>query len=217
MTDTQSKISRETSAGGTIVTSHPPETKQHLPPTFQNPCPTSGLHWVFAYGSLIWKPDFPFATSSRAQMPGYHRHLCIKSYDHRGTPSRPGLVFGLIPGGSCGGMIFGVKPKDWDGVYRKLHQREMSRKVYTEKLVSVRALNGKAYPSLAYLVREDHDQYVLPDDEETIAMILQGAGKSGSCYDYVLNTHACLKGLKIADPYLDRLVLRLKSLHDTPS
>ena len=33
--------------------------------------------WVFAYGSLLWNPLFPFAESRRASVHGLHRRFCL--------------------------------------------------------------------------------------------------------------------------------------------
>jgi cation transport protein ChaC len=65
-------------------------------------------HWVFGYGSLIWRPGFDHIEARQALLRGAHRRLCIYSHRHRGTPDRPGLVFGLLNGGSCHGMAFRV-------------------------------------------------------------------------------------------------------------
>ena len=56
--------------------------------------------WIFAYGSLIWDPEFSYAESEPALLRGYHRSFCLYSYDYRGTPAQPGLVLGLDRGGS---------------------------------------------------------------------------------------------------------------------
>lgn len=57
--------------------------------------------WIFGYGSLIWKPDFDYAERRPAKVHGWHRALKMWSRINRGTPECPGLVFGMLSGGSC--------------------------------------------------------------------------------------------------------------------
>ncbi|MDX1401228.1 MAG: gamma-glutamylcyclotransferase, partial [Kiloniellales bacterium] len=64
--------------------------------------------WVFGYGSLMWRPGFPHLEVRPARLYGFHRHFCIFSHHHRGTPEVPGLIFGLDRGGSCKGLAYRV-------------------------------------------------------------------------------------------------------------
>src|ERR1700753_2181184 len=110
------------------------------------------LHWVFGYGSLIWRPGFDFVRSERGLLRGAHRSLCIYSEHYRGTPEQPGLVFGLARGGSCGGLAVAVDDVVWPQTIAYLRERELVTAVYREALRPVRLASGEMVEAVAYLV-----------------------------------------------------------------
>ena len=91
--------------------------------------------WVFGYGSLMWRPGFPFLESLPGRLRGYHRSLCVLSHVHRGTPERPGLVLGLDRGGSCRGMAFRVAGPEAAATLAYLREREQVTAVYVERVL----------------------------------------------------------------------------------
>ncbi len=171
----------------------------------------SSTHWVFGYGSLIWRPGFEFVRAVPALLRGAHRSLCIYSHRHRGTPEQPGLVFGLVRGGSCRGMAFEVDAARWDNVHTYLYEREMDRGVYREAIRPIRLDGGAAVKALAFLVDERHVQYAGKlEIAEQVRLVRSGVGEAGPNHEYVLQTAHHLEQLGIRDRYLTELVEALR-------
>ena len=167
--------------------------------------------WVFGYGSLMWRPDFPFAERHRARVDGLHRGLYVFSHVHRGTPERPGLVLGLDEGGSCEGIAFRVRARDRMAVIDYLREREQVTAVYRERTVPV-TVSGEDRPvmALTYVVDRTHQQYAGQlAREDALSLVRQGVGQSGPCREYVLNTVLSLERMGLHDPTLHWLAERL--------
>ncbi len=166
--------------------------------------------YVFGYGSLIWNPGFAFLHSETALLRGAHRSLSVYSHRHRGTPERPGLVFGLSRGGSCHGVAFEVDAAQWDQVFDYLQAREQDRGVYREAWRNVVLASGKTVRALAYLVNEQHPQFAgRLSVAEQVKLVSAGTGESGRNTEYVRNTARHLLDLGIRDEMLLEIVKAL--------
>ncbi|MEL7047718.1 MAG: gamma-glutamylcyclotransferase [Pseudomonadota bacterium] len=93
--------------------------------------------WIFGYGSLMWRPGFPYVRRTKARVHGLSRKLCVLSVHHRGTERRPGLVLGLDRGGVCDGMAFLVARDNVTDVRAYLKAREQVNGVYREARIQV--------------------------------------------------------------------------------
>src|SRR2546425_11140540 len=60
--------------------------------------PRAADWWVFAYGSLLWNPLFPFTEARPAQLRGLHRRFFFWSLAPRGAAPKPGVGVGVGPG-----------------------------------------------------------------------------------------------------------------------
>lgn len=162
--------------------------------------------WVFAYASLIWRPEFPTLAQRRATLHGYHRSLCLWSRINRGTPEQPGLVFALDRGGSCEGVVYQLPNNQIHDIFPRLWQREMPSGSYIPKWLPCDTDQG-AVIALTFIMRRNCPAYAphLPLVQQR-AIINQAHGINGSCLDYVLETHRALEKNGIHDPKLSRLV-----------
>ena len=173
---------------------------------------TNSSHWVFGYGSLIWRPGFAYASRHKALLRGAHRSLCVYSHHYRGTPQNPGLVFGLVRGGSCRGMAFRVEPENWLDVRTYLLEREQISGVYHEAIRPIQLSTGERVEALTFLVDEAHDQYAgRLDMKQQFECVQHASGHMGPNVDYVVNTARHLKEMNIGDGHLEELSRRLLS------
>jgi glutathione-specific gamma-glutamylcyclotransferase len=179
------------------------------PPT---PAPSHEDLWVFGYGSLMWRPGFAFIEQVPARLIGEHRALCVYSFDHRGTPEKPGLVLGLDRGGACRGIAFRVAAAHRDEVVGYLRGREQTTHVYREVMRSVWLENDarERVSALAYVVDRGHVQYAgRLSLHEQLRYVRQGHGRSGNNRDYVLETVRSIEAQGFRDTQLHQLALML--------
>lgn len=172
--------------------------------------------WVFGYGSLMWNPGFAFERRGLARLHGYRRALCIRSWVHRGSQERPGLVLGLDRGGSCLGVAFQIASDDVEGVVAYLRERELVTNVYLERSLGVTLADRRRVRALTYVVDRDHVQYagrMTPD--EAAGIVREAVGQSGPNPVYVENTVAHLRELGIRDAWLEEVAARMGAQEQT--
>ncbi len=167
---------------------------------------------MFAYGSLMWRPGFEADETVTATLHGYHRAMCILSHLYRGSKETPGLVLGLVPGGSCLGVAMRVGPDRAAAVRAYLIEREMINGVYAPRDVPVRLADGRRVIAYTFVAAQTHDQHVgRLETEAAAALIRQGVGKAGTCRDYLANTVDRLVALGQANGDLHRLLRQVDS------
>src|ERR1700682_4179677 len=178
---------------------------------------SKGDLWVVSYDSLMWRPGFEFVEQVPARLIGEHRALCVYSFDHRGTPEKPGLVLGLDQGGACRGVAFRVAAGLRNATVDYLRSREQTTHVYREVMRSVWLENEarQRISALAYVVDRGHVQYAgRLSLTEQVRYVRQGHGRSGNNRDYVLSTVKSIEAQGFRDPQLHQLAL---VLHDEAS
>ena len=177
----------------------------------------AGDLWVFAYGSLMWRPGFDALERVPARLKGLHRALCVYSFVHRGTPERPGLVFGLDRGGMCRGIAYRVGAAAREKTIEYLREREQVTSVYLETMrrIELEDASRRQVRALCFTIDRGHVQYA---GRLTLAQLVhyvrQGHGSSGANRDYVLEAVHALEALGYRETELHLLAERL-GLHET--
>lgn len=182
-------------------------TDRVCPVDMEDVCALSGPLRVFAYGSLLWRPGFPYRRQHRAHLHGFHRALRVWSVHHRGTEQQPGLVLGLDRGGSCVGCVFEAEEDHRREVVEYLWEREMVTSVYVPRLVRVRVDGGRTAPALTFVLDRKHPQYAgLLSAEEAVRHVREATGHSGDNPEYVRETVRGLQKMGIDDHGLQHVV-----------
>jgi cation transport protein ChaC len=170
---------------------------------------TGDEFWIFAYGSLIWRPDLPTLETARARVQGYHRGLYLWSRVNRGTPQTPGLVLALDRGGSCKGLAFRIDPTQLDEALRTLWLREMPMGSYQPSWLRCTLADGRRIQALSFVMRRGIPTYAgrLPD--AVLRTVLERAsGRYGTTHEYVARTVHALREHGIVDLALESLLKR---------
>ena len=162
-------------------------------------------HWVFGYGSLIWRQDFPFLEARTATVSGWVRRFWQGSHDHRGVEEAPGRVVTLIeaPGETLTGRAFLVD----EDVFDHLDHREKNG--YERRDLEVQFDDGEAIAT-TYVAPVGNAAYLGPAPmDEMIAQIERSAGESGPNREYVLELARALDDLGAHDAHVEALAARL--------
>ncbi len=168
--------------------------------------------WVFGYGSLMWRPGFPYAERRKATLRGWRRRLCIYSHHYRGTPQRPGLILGLDQGGVCAGVAFRVDAALWEPTIRYLREREQVTAVYVERIEPITLETGERVAALAYVADRLHPQYAGRLDPAAMLDLVRAAeGSCGRNADYVTETYDHLVAIGVRDRELEWLSANLRA------
>jgi cation transport protein ChaC len=162
--------------------------------------------WIFGYGSLIWKTEFDFAERRPAKVHGWHRALKMWSRINRGTPEQPGLVFGLISGGSCQGVVFRIPKAIGREVLATLWVREMKLAVYDPKWLECHTTLGPVHALAFTLSRKSPSHTGVLTPEEYRRIFAEAAGVYGTTHEYAHRTLEELKRHNIRDRGLEKLL-----------
>lgn len=166
--------------------------------------------WLFAYGSLIYKVDFPFIERCPASIRHRARRFWQGSHDHRGTKEAPGRVVTLIqqPGAVCVGMAFLVSNEVFD------HLDHREKNGYLRLRTDISFADGNSVSGLVYVATEHNPAFLGVASEREIArQIAQAEGPSGPNRDYLLNLAHALRELGTHDEHVFEIERHLMQLN----
>ena len=181
------------------------ELADHLEAAFAKRSHPETDLWLFAYGSLMWKPDLEFAERRLAAVKGWHRRFCLWQWRYRGTRDRPGIMLALDRGGSCRGVAYRLSGPDLRAKIAPVWRREMTANGYRPRWVTAYTDDG-AVTALVFVAHRAGERYAgrLPD--EAIAdRIALACGHIGPSAEYLLETVARCEELGIRDRHLWRM------------
>ena len=167
-------------------------------------------YWVFGYGSLIYKADFPHIERRPASIRGWARRFWQGSHDHRGTPKAPGRVVTLVaePDATCVGVAYLVSPQTF--AWLDVREKNGYLRLATELTLD----DGRHANGLVYIATPANAAFLGAASEREIALhISRSHGPSGANRDYLLHLAEALRELGADDPHvfaIERELLRLE-------
>jgi cation transport protein ChaC len=183
-----------------------------------------GPFWLFAYGSLIWRPETAFVESRQAVVRGWHRRFCLGwDYRYRGSKETPGLMLALDRGGQCRGMLYQLPEDVLESELHKLIRREMSTvpSAFPWRWVDVMTTEAPLR-ALTFAMNRKSGRYIANLSDDDLANVLAKAvGFRGSMAEYLFSTVSKLEELGIHDRNLWRMQAlvaeRIDAAHPTES
>jgi cation transport regulator ChaC len=178
------------------------------------------MTWIFGYGSLIWKADFPYELRRTGFIKGYVRRFWQQSTDHRGTEETPGRVVTLLPfnewkeyesvdphssDGVVYGIVYKIRPEDKEKVFEYLDFREKCG--YEMQSIQVFTDQG-VIDAFVYIGPTHSEVFVNPREhswDELVDTIKNTRGPSGPNLQYALELIDALKAMDGLDEHLGAL------------
>ncbi|XP_017012134.2 putative glutathione-specific gamma-glutamylcyclotransferase 2 [Drosophila takahashii] len=207
---------QETPQGFSMLRSFDTENSNQLEP----PAATDEDVWIFGYGSLVWKADFPYIDRRRGFVWGFKRRFYQHSIDHRGIPERPGRVVTLLPGDPAEDRVYGVAYRiaasQKGAVLDHLDYREKngyercSLEFHEYQNTTAAGGGGDPIQVIMYVATQANDSYA--GDVWQVPciarQIFSSAGPSGPNREYLFNLAAAMEQLfpGAVDEHLEELV-----------
>lgn len=167
--------------------------------------------WIFGYGSLVWRPAFPYLEARPAAIRGWARRFWQGSTDHRGIPEAPGRVVTLVrePDAVCWGRAFLVAAGDLADVLGILDHREKGG--YERHEIELHFPSGTTALGLVWVATESNDNFLGPAPLPDIAeQVRRSHGPSGANVEYVIELARALAAMEAEDAHVAELARLLE-------
>ena len=155
--------------------------------------------WLFGYGSLIFKTDFPFIETRPATIKGWERRFWQGSHDHRGTEIAPGRVVTLtqVANATCKGLGYRIQPEVLD------HLDHREKNGYLRFKTPLNFDDQSSEDGLVYIATKDNAAYQGPAPILAIAQqIIHAEGPSGRNIDYLFQLANALRTLSVEEDHV---------------
>lgn len=163
--------------------------------------------WIFAYGSLLWRPGFEAIETRHAKAQGWRRDFCMEIRRWRGSPEYPGLMMGLRTGGTCAGVVMRIGKADRQAQLVKLLRRETdtAEDLHSLRWIEADTDQGAVRALASWAEPVNSRMFVEKPIEIQARMLARACGSGGSGASYLHRTVTSLAELGLEDAYLSML------------
>jgi len=177
--------------------------------------------YIFGYGSLMWRPGFPYLRKFDGYIKGWKRVFWQGSTDHRGTPSSPGRVVTLTKQTPesrelyvTWGVVYCIPEVEAADVLKSLDYREKGGYIREEAEVYISGSDSPVISGAIVYLADHTNQSYLGDAPliDIASQIVKSVGPSGPNVDYLLNLANVLRTMNVTDDHVFELESHVRLL-----